>query len=590
VHICFVSAHQGSAFMHELLEVVADEVALAGGEVSMHTGAYPDMPPSCAYVVIPHEYFVVTPPADQPSASQRARTLGLCVEHPGNNTFEVSVDRARSLGAVMDINADSLAELRRRGVAAERFILGYSRRWDVWRGVDESERPIDITYLGTTDLRRAHVLAMQAEELSLWQTRLLIPPHEPMYRPRQDFLMGQAKLQHLATSKVLINLHRGGSRSLEWVRVLEAMCNGCVVVSERSEDYEPLVAGEDIVFAEPSRIVATASAMLRDPVRLSSMRRAAWTVCRAMDMGASARLLMDMTASLVRGIRPGTAEQASALRSPSTHPTVPEPPQPATGLPSLAPWAAGVPEPFRRLQAGLMAAVAAARHDETSVFRATRPAGAPSRIAALIPDVACDARQAARTLASLESQDSPIDAWIGRAPSPQAGAPGDALGLGSTLNALLRAGESELVLVIEAGQELFGASVRRLIDALDASPDAVAAYGFMANPSAGELWNALPWEPDRLVRRAFLSAPFVIRRGALDELGGFSEDLALSGYEYHDLWCRIADRGWNAVFVQQILGRGERPRLADNRVAAFAPEVTNDALRRSSPRLFAGAV
>jgi hypothetical protein len=236
-----------------------------------------------------------------------------------------------------------------------------------------------------------------------------------------------------------------------------------------------------------------------------------------------------------------------------------------------------------------MAAVAAARDDKASVFRATPAAGAPSRIVALIPDVVCDARQASRTVASLESQDSPIDAWIGRSPAPPPGVTGDSLGLGPTLNALLRAGESELVLVIEAGQELFGASVRRLVDALDESPEAVAAYGFMANPSAGELWNALPWEPDRLVRRAYLGAPFLIRRGALDALGGFSEDLALTGYEYHDLWCRIADRGWSAVFVQQILGRGERSRLADNRVAAFAPEVTNDALRRSSPRLFANA-
>src|ERR1700680_3031926 len=130
--------------MQELLEVVADAVEAIGGDVSLHLGTYPVMPSPCIYVVIPHEFFVVTPPDDQPSAAQRARTIGFCVEHPGNQTFEVSFSHARSLGGVMDINGASVAELQRRGVPAERFALGYSPLWDAWGGIDETGRPIDI--------------------------------------------------------------------------------------------------------------------------------------------------------------------------------------------------------------------------------------------------------------------------------------------------------------------------------------------------------------------------------------------------------------------------------------------------------------
>ena len=583
MHICFVSAPKGSAFMHELLEVVADAVERAGGEVSLHTGAYPVMPSSCVYVVVPHEYFVATPADDQPSAAQRSRTIGFCVEHPGNQTFEVSFRYARSLGGVMDINGDSLAELQRRGVPAERFVLGYSPLWDVWGGVDGAERPVDITYLGTTDVRRAQLLGLQAEELSAWETRLLIPPHEPMTRPRSDFLMGRAKLEHLASTKVLINLHRGASRSLEWVRILESICNGCVVASERSEDFEPLVPGEDLVFAEPTRIAATASALLSDPQRLGLMRQTAWAKCRSLDMRASAQILMEMAAEIERGRRSVGPRSGVVSYEPSFHPSVPEPAQPDSELPTLAPWAVTLPEPFRRLQASMMIGLSASRPMEVSVTQAL--ANPDARVVALIPDLAPDARQASRTVEALQAQNAPLGAWIGRNISPRVELSGDRFGFGVCLNTLLRATQSEVILIIEPGQELFHKSVRRLLDALDASPATVAAYGFMANPSSAELWNALPLETERLARRAYLTAPFMVRRWALAELGGFAEGPVLAGYEYHDLWCRIAHRGWESAFVQQILGRGRRVPSGGGDIATIAPEVTRDALRRSAPSI-----
>jgi hypothetical protein len=583
VQICFVSAQQGSTFMHELLEVVAHAVEREGVDVSLHYGAYPTMPSPCVYVVIPHEYFVLTPPDQQPSPAQQSRTIGFCVEHPGNQTFEVSCTYARSLGGVMDINADSTVELRRRGVPAEQFVLAYSPLWDAWGGSEEHDRPIDITYLGTTDIRRAQLLALQADELSAWRTRLLIPPHEPMIRARDDFLVGTNKLEHLASTKVLINLHRGASRSLEWVRILEAVCNGCVVVSERSLDFGPFVPGEDLLFAEPTRIVATASALLRDTERLRSMRQSAWAKGRSLDMRASAQRLLAM-AEAIQGDGGSTSPRRVSMRLELTsHPSVPEPAQPDSELPTLAPWATSLPEPLRKLQASLIIAVSALRDMDVSTAQAL--ASSDARVVALIPDLACDARQVSRTIEALEAQDIGVDAWSGRRISHHPAPFSPQFGRGACLNTLMRATDAELILVIEPGDELFPTSIRRLVDALDASPDSVAAYGMMADACAAELWNALPIEPDRLARRAYLSAPFLIRRSALVELGGVAEDAALTGYEYHDLWCRIAHRGWTAVFVQEIVGRGRRVPFGGSDLAAIAPEIAHDALRRSSPSL-----
>src|ERR1017187_3508954 len=195
VRICFVSAPRGSAFMGELLEVVSDAVSHTGVRTSIHIGSFPSLSEPAAYVVVPHEFFVLTAPEDQPTDEQLSRTIGFCVEHPGNATFEVSASRGARLGALFDINADSTDELRRRGLSVERFRLGYSPRWDAWGGDSTSLRPTDITYMGTADARRDQLLALQAEALSRWDCRLLLPPHEQMTQPRPDFLMGSEKLR-----------------------------------------------------------------------------------------------------------------------------------------------------------------------------------------------------------------------------------------------------------------------------------------------------------------------------------------------------------------------------------------------------------
>ncbi len=147
--LCLVSADGGSAFMAELLEVVADAVRTAGGRARTVIGGYPRPEPDTVYVVIPHEYFVVTPDAGFPSAELCRRTIGFCVEHPGTATFERTAGLVGGLGGAVDIDSGSAAELRRRGVPVEHFQLGYSPLWDMWGGDLDSRRDIDLTYLGT---------------------------------------------------------------------------------------------------------------------------------------------------------------------------------------------------------------------------------------------------------------------------------------------------------------------------------------------------------------------------------------------------------------------------------------------------------
>src|SRR5207247_2197690 len=109
-------------------------------------------------------------------------------------------------------------------------------------------------------------------------------------------------------------------RTLEWVRTLEAMCNGCVVVSEPSTEVEPLVAGEHLVLARPGSLGAVAAALCADPARERDLRATAYEFVKGLNMVASGKVLVELAATLLSGSAPVTTEPAralaAALRSP----------------------------------------------------------------------------------------------------------------------------------------------------------------------------------------------------------------------------------------------------------------------------------
>lgn len=573
--LCFVSPVGGSAFMDELLAAVAHEVAELGYPTRTSCGALPDGDEDVA-VVIPHEYFVLTPPEEHPAPHQLARTIGLCVEHPGNATFETSAQWAGRLGAVMDINRDGVEELARRGLPAHRFHLGYSSLWDRWHGQDRA-RTYDLTYLGTTDARRDFLLGSQARAMCEWRTRLLIPPHEQMTRPRPDFLMGADKYDHLADSSILLNLHRGASRSLEWVRVLEAMCNGCVVVSEQSTDYDPFVPGVHLAFARGQSLVAVASSLLRAPERLAEMRHAAYDFCtRHLSMAPSAQLLVDLAESLLgNGAAPPTATVAPARRG--SQPVTPEPAPPPHHLPQLPDWATSVPTGVRER---LVRAHATALLSGTVEVAQRGPlGGADARVDALV-STAREDTGLARTVRGLECQDVPVRILVGTASVGD-----DGLGVAHAVvrNELLGRVEAPYVLVLQPGQELLLGGLGRLCDALDADPNAAASYGMLFDEGTGTLWNALPLELERLTRRAYLGTPLLVRASAVAELGGFDTDVTLIGYEDHDFWLRFARAGLRAAFVAEIVAVGSRTRSPAFSPATWLPEATMATLLRHAP-------
>jgi glycosyltransferase involved in cell wall biosynthesis len=131
-------------------------------------------------------------------------------------------------------------------------------------------------------------------------------------------------------------------------------------------------------------------------------------------------------------------------------------------------------------------------------------------------------------------------------------------GLGRTRNELIARARGEYVFMLDADNEVYPSALSRLLAALDQVPDALFSYSILEEHQNGEatgLRSLFSWDRARLANGPYIDAMALLRRDPLVEMGGFTEDLRLYGWEDYDLWCRCAVTGWTGVHVPQILGR-----------------------------------
>jgi hypothetical protein len=522
LRIAFVSAPGSSTFMTEILAAVADAVRAVAEpdvEVVTHHGLVADVVDAgTVAVVVPHEYFAVAPAEPE---LLHARTVGFGVEHPGTDEFEHSVEHAGRLGARFEISQDSLAELTRRGLDGTLFPLGHVPAWDQWHGRPRG-RGFDVSCLPTDEPRRLRLLAHAARPLAGLRTELLIPPHEPMTERRPDFLVSADKWRLLARSKVLLNLHRGEKAALEWVRVLEAVHNGCVVVTEPSQELGPLVPDEHLVVAEPEQVGQAAAALVADEPRRARIAHSAYDLCRKqLGMGAAARSLVEVCRAL--------SDAAPA----------PAQPLEVSGRDVINGWPDG-----KRPMAGLLPAIDGGRWLHPSPptpmdrTRSTPARRGDHRIGLLCTVLSGDGAPQ-DTAASAHREGPGLAVHVGR---------GEHRGVAR--NALLAATDEPYLAVLDAGDELVGDAVLRMAELLRFDPglDAVlcmATYG-------DTLVNVLVPEERRLERRAYITRGYLVRRTALQALGGFTEETEHGDLVDHQLWWSLAAGGARTTMLRRI--------------------------------------
>jgi GT2 family glycosyltransferase len=161
----------------------------------------------------------------------------------------------------------------------------------------------------------------------------------------------------------------------------------------------------------------------------------------------------------------------------------------------------------------------------------------------------------------------------------------------TTRNTAISHARGQYVLALDSDNELYPDCLERLVEALDDAPDAAFAYGILEQfDRSGPvgLSGYFGWEPERLVQDNYIDALALMRRSMLAELGGYSEDRRLFGWEDYDLWCRIADRGGRAAHVPEIVARYRLAAGSTLSLTNLSTREAREAIAEHCPSLYEG--
>ena len=589
IEIEFLLARGQNAFFAELAAILRDELLELGRPARVTVGAEGDPSPDRVQVLLPpHEYATLTD-----GGLDRARLAGMifvCAEPPASPWFEGNVALAPLAGAVFDINLASVEELAAIGIAARHLPLGYARSWDRFDAA--AERDVDITFMGCATHRRARILSGYAPILARRRCELVISDNDaPNPASGSSFLAGEDKWSLLGRSKLVLNVHREEFPPyFEWVRVLEAIHCGAVVVSERSSHFAPLVAGTHFISGHPENLALLADELLDSPERLERIRADAYGFVRErLPLRESAAMLAeaaDRIAGRPRRGRPRVLRGRARLAITPPERSLLELLQPAIeGRQQLVKAVARVAKQTRletialsrriaeleRALAGELTTEPVVRH-QSDGFGAAAP-----RVSVIVPAYNQSELlvQALDSVAAGEYADFELvvvddcstdltgdvaERWMlahPQIPSLLLRHPINR-GLPATRNTAIDYSHGELVLPLDSDNELLPNCLSRLTEALDREPGAAFAYGILQGVGGDGpelVMGYYGWEPERLARYNYIDALALIRRDALEQVGGYCDEPAIHGWEDYDLWCTFAERGLHGAHVREFVAR-----------------------------------
>jgi hypothetical protein len=569
-------------FFEELSEALRGALEQQGIATEVAVDHFPLSQPDLVYVFEPHEYLALTLPSAHPTDEQLRRSVAISTEQPGTPWFEESAAVAVRAAATVDIHELGVAELQRRGIKARLLRLGYVATWDHWQGADE-ERPVDVTFLGGYTPRRALALARCGRLLQERRSSLhLVENWRPHTAADDFFLSGRRKYRHLARTKVLLSVHRESTPYLEWARVLEAATNGCVVLTEHSSGVSPLVPGVHFASASFENLPVALGALLDDADTLTGLRTAAYDFLREeMSLAKSIVVL----AEAIEEAAQAPVASPGPRRSPVPAPKEPPEPEPE--------WRRLLTDPTdddrvrravkhlliahhrleRRVQK--LADAEVDKGDKVVTFGRYEDARPTVTVALTVFNYANVVHEALRSVslstfqdfelvvvddASTDESRSVVERTLRDLPWVPAKviARGENGGLPAARNLAVAEGRGEYVFILDADNMVYPHALERLVAALAEDRDAAFAYGIAEKFNAiGPVdlisWRA--WSADRFRYGNYIDAMALIRRAALEQVGGFTADARLYGWEDFALWCSFAQAGLHGVFVPEILAR-----------------------------------
>jgi hypothetical protein len=584
-------AESGNDFMADIAGWLAEAAELVGHPSRLvRDGSLPTDAAAINLVVAPHEFYVLSDADDAAIDAAVRCSTPVCTEQPGTSWFDMTVLLSRASPMVLDINTHGVAALQAEGIEAQHLRLGGVPSMD--RRSASDGRPTDVLFLGGLTDYRAATLATLASQLWERQADLrLFDFSRPVDGAIESLVFGAAKYDLLASSRLLVNIHRdggdggdgGANHYFEWARLVEAMANGCVVVTEPATGFAPLESGKH--FIETTDIAATIADLLDDADRCAEISTAASVAV------LEEHPLVDSLGPLLAAVPAANRQHSGSSRRFATGRSVPS-------YRSKLRRAQQIPllPPFRPTTA-LRRRVYTALHDEMSLQRSIDAArcihryGDAQHVEVITsasyknatPEVSVIvtlfdyAAVVGETLDSIvASTDVDIEIVIvddhsndhGRqvvrdfieahpdTPIVLVGVDANR-GLPASRNRAIEHARGAKVMVMDADNHVYPTCLRRLADALDTHPDAAFSWSILEEfGKTTGLRSATGWHVPWLCVANHIDAQAMFRASTFEQHGGYRIDDALVfGWEDWEMWLRLAASGERGVHVAEMLGR-----------------------------------
>lgn len=604
MNICFVTAPGQNAFFDELVDALRAELTDLGVSSQTAVGGFPEVDAQTVYALVPpHEYFALTPEKVWPTNRHLRRTVFICAEQPNSSFWHENAALIRRHGCpAFDINRVS-AELltMNTGRHVGHFQLGWSRSWahtdptaqtaEEWTAA----RDVEVLHLGTRSPHREAVLAKAAGLLHNRECRLVLGDDAgPLTELNPEWVGEDFKWSLLNRSRLMINVHRGAERYFEWLRVVQAISNGVVVLSESSLDTEPLVPSAHFFESPTADIGLVADTLACDLERLHETACVAYEFLRdelplstaVADFGEAAdRLLGRRSKSL-----PATATgSVASTREPSRfdHARRMVAHDEADHLSRIEERVGRYAREQKLQMKELRGEVARLSHLVASgrdlpvverIYATPAYEAAVPRVSVITPlynyedrvqyALASVANSTVDSIEAVVVDDGSTDGsreaaetWLREHPD----VPGVLLahptnrGLGQARNTAIDAARGEFVFALDADNSVFPTGIAKLVRTLAEHEQAAFAWGYLEchDPQFRPvgILSSYAWDPHRFGNGNYIDAMVLWRRSAFKDWGHYTTDPGLYGWEDYELFARIAQGGGFGVMTPQFVAR-----------------------------------
>jgi GT2 family glycosyltransferase len=525
-----------------------------------------------------------------------ARSILVCCARPHTPAWSATVTYAAKAGYLFDVSDAGQAAFEDMGLPAHRFQLGYHESFDRWQG-QAGRRPLDLVFVGSATPRRKEILAAGADlyaelDVDFRLTEGVASSHAAV----PEFVSAVDKCELLAQAKILIDVHPDDGHFFRWLGALDALCNGCVLVSEESVGVAPLVPGRHFLTGSRESLPLLVELLMRDPGRANRIRDEAYRFLRdELPLHRSIGAIVNATAQLPGRPPPGrnfaVPDPSPVKRSNGTAPV----PLNDTSESRGAEASAEVTQLLAKQNAVLKKLFFDLRLLRRQVAHVARAVEDPS--APLIDESSTPARTAVEpevtvvvtvhnyarfvrdALSSVVlSRDVELeivvvdDASVDGSPDVVRDfmkehdhfpitlfAQRVNTGVQRARNLAFAHARAPFVFVLDADNVVYPRGVAKLRDALERDPGAGFAYGlierFSEQGTVG-LMGTEAWDPALLAQRSYIDAMALVRVDTWKQVGGYVTDPLLElGWEDYDLWLSLAVAGFHGAHVREIIGR-----------------------------------